>query len=90
MGYSRVVRASGCQRQSRNRPGFHPSIVRHSGIWAVDEAVLDKVMKNKFRKIRTKSYTASSYSFMNKYSRIHLDILEETFSRVEIGPLFLT
>ncbi len=41
---SRVVRASGCQCQSRNSPGFDPSILRHSGIWgAADDAVLNTV-----------------------------------------------
>ncbi len=45
---SRVVRASGCQCQSRNSPGFVPSIIRHSGIWgAADEAVLSNVHKKK-------------------------------------------
>ena len=29
---NRVVRASDCQCQSRNSPGFDPSILRHSGI----------------------------------------------------------
>ncbi len=39
-----VVRASGCQCQSRNSPKFDPSILRHSGIWgAADEAVLNNV-----------------------------------------------
>jgi hypothetical protein len=32
MRSSRVVRASDCQRQSRNSPGLVPSILRHSGI----------------------------------------------------------
>ncbi len=41
---SRVVRASGCQCQSHNSPGFDPSVLRHSGIWgAADEAVLNNV-----------------------------------------------
>ncbi len=44
MRSSRVVRASDCQCQSLNGPGFDPSILRHSGIWgAADEAVLNKV-----------------------------------------------
>ncbi len=42
-----VDRAYDCQCQSRNRPGFNPSIFGHSGIWgAADEAVLKKVLKN--------------------------------------------
>ncbi len=44
MWSSRVVRASDCQCQSRNNPGFHSSILLHSGIWrAADEEVLNKV-----------------------------------------------
>ncbi len=44
---SRVVRASGFQCNSRNSPGFGPSILRHSGIWvAEDVAGLNKVHKN--------------------------------------------
>ncbi len=34
MRSSQVVRASGCQCQSRNNPGLDPSILRHSGIWS--------------------------------------------------------
>ncbi len=30
---SQVVRASGCQCQSRKSPGFDPSILRHNEIW---------------------------------------------------------
>jgi hypothetical protein len=41
---SRVVRAPGCQSQSRNSPGFEPSVLRHNGIReAADEAVLNNV-----------------------------------------------
>ncbi len=48
MTTSRAVRASGCQCQSCNSPGFDPSILRHSGICgAADEAVLSNVYKNK-------------------------------------------
>jgi hypothetical protein len=46
MRSSRVVRASGCQCQSRNTPGFDPSILRHSGFRrAADEEVLNNVHK---------------------------------------------
>ncbi len=39
-----VVRASDCQRQSRNSSGLDPSILWQNGIWgAADEAVLNKV-----------------------------------------------
>jgi hypothetical protein len=39
---------SGCQCQSRNSPGFDPSILRHSGIRGVaDEAALKNVHKKK-------------------------------------------
>jgi hypothetical protein len=48
MGSSRVVRASGCQCQSRNILEFDPSIIRHSGILGTeDEAVLNNVHKQK-------------------------------------------
>ncbi len=39
-----MVRASGCQSQSRYSPEFDSSILRHSEIWeAADEAVLNNV-----------------------------------------------
>ncbi len=48
---SRTVGASGCQYQSRNSPGFDPSIRRHSGIWgAADEAVLNNVHEKEKKK----------------------------------------
>jgi hypothetical protein len=48
MRSSRVVRESHCQCQSRNSPGFYPSILRHGGIWVVAEvAVLNNVLKKK-------------------------------------------
>ncbi len=48
MRFSQVVRASGCQCQSRNSPGFDPSILRHRGIWgAADDAVMNNVHKKK-------------------------------------------
>ncbi len=58
---SRVVRASGCQCQSRNSPGFDPSILRHSWIWETeDKAVLNNVHKNLKKKppfiIRSRSH----------------------------------
>jgi hypothetical protein len=43
MRSSLVVRASDCQCGSRNSPGFHPSILRHSG--TADEIVLNSVQK---------------------------------------------
>ncbi len=47
---SQVVRASNSQCQSGNSLGFKPSILRHSGIrGAKDEAVLNKVHKNKLK-----------------------------------------
>jgi hypothetical protein len=43
-GWSLWVRASDCQRQCRNGPGFNASILRHSGICGpADEAVLNKL-----------------------------------------------
>jgi hypothetical protein len=46
MRSSRVARASGCQCQSRDSPGFDPSIHRHSGIGgAAVEVVLNNVHK---------------------------------------------
>jgi len=49
MRSSLVVSASDTQCQSRYYPGFDHSILRHGdGIrWAADEAVLNKVQKNK-------------------------------------------
>ncbi len=46
---SRVIRASGCQCQRRNSPGFYAGILRHSGIGgAADEAVLYIKKSKKF------------------------------------------
>jgi hypothetical protein len=52
MRSSRAPRASGCQCQSHNSPGFDPSILRHSGIrGAADEAVWNNVHeKNPLKK----------------------------------------
>ncbi len=48
MRSSQVLRASGCQCQSRNSPEFDPSIIRDNGIWgAAEESVLNKIHKNK-------------------------------------------
>ncbi len=42
------VRVSDCQCQSRNIPGFDPSILRLNGIWGVaDEAVFNTVQREK-------------------------------------------
>ncbi len=50
---TRVVKMSGCQCQSRNSPGFDPSVLRYSGIWgAADEAVLNNA--NNKRKLKPK------------------------------------
>ncbi len=49
MRSSWLVRVPGYHCQSRNSPGFNPSILRHSGIWgAADEAVLNNVHKKFF------------------------------------------
>jgi hypothetical protein len=46
----RVVRVSDCQFQSRNSPGFDPSVLRDSGIWwAADEAVLKTAHKKSIK-----------------------------------------
>ncbi len=48
---SRVVRASDCQCQSRNSPGFDPCILRHSGIWGTaNEAALNTRTNKKILK----------------------------------------
>jgi hypothetical protein len=48
MRSSRVGRASYCQCQSRNSPGFDPSILRHNEIrGAADEAVSNNVHNRK-------------------------------------------
>jgi hypothetical protein len=48
MRSSRENRASDCQFRSRNSPGFVPSILRHSVIWAAaDEAVLNIIHRGK-------------------------------------------
>ncbi len=52
MRSSRMDRASDRQCQSRNSPGFIPSIHRHNGFWgAADEPVLKNVHKKKKKKI---------------------------------------
>ncbi len=49
---SRVIERltpSDCQCQSRNNPGFDPSILRHNRIWRVaDKAMFDKVHFKKY------------------------------------------
>ncbi len=56
MRSSRMVRASGCQCQSRNSPGFDPSVLRHSGIsGAADETVLNNVGYIKKLQAQTKN-----------------------------------
>ncbi len=61
MRSSRVVRASGCQGQSRNSPGFDPSILRHNGILgAADEAVLNNVHEKEEEKIKLQPKKFSS------------------------------
>jgi hypothetical protein len=48
MRSSRAVRASGCQCQSRNNPGFDPSILQHSEfLRAEDEVVLNNAHTKK-------------------------------------------
>ena len=65
MRSSREVRASDSQCQSRNCPGFDPSILRHSGIWgAADETVLDKVLKNPKKSLK-KKFTWKKFIFLN-------------------------
>jgi hypothetical protein len=55
-----MVRASGCQCQSRNSPGFDPSIFRHNGLLeAADQAVLNNVNKKKNPKKSQKLITSS-------------------------------
>ncbi len=53
MRYSRVVRASDCQCQSRNNPGFDPGSQHPPTKWnmrAADGAVLNTVHKNIYKK----------------------------------------
>jgi hypothetical protein len=46
MRFSLRVKASGCQCNSCNGPGFDPSLRRHSGIWgAADLLVMNTVRK---------------------------------------------
>ncbi len=67
MRSSRVVRASDCLCRSRNSPGFHPSILRHSGILrAVDEAVLmlNTVHRKKNLKVhKIENFFGSDFEF---------------------------
>ncbi len=62
-----VVRASDCNsRNSRNSPGFYPSILRQSRIWgAADEALLNKVHK-KIQK--NPCYTCYMYEYIPQKS----------------------
>ncbi len=76
MRSSRVVRASDCQCQSRNNPGFDPSIFRHSGIWeAANEAVLNIIHKKKI--------------FNPTYNRIFTVLHLPTFSTHLTTPMTL-
>jgi hypothetical protein len=81
MRSSRVVRVSGCQCQSRNTPGFDPSILRYGGILgAADEAVLNAVHKT--RKKIPIYYTKVGWFMKNHYHSEHLKC--HTFERSKI------
>ncbi len=59
--FNLVATASGCQCQSRNSPGFDPSIHRHREICgSADEAVLNNVHENK------KSKKISLFKFLRE------------------------
>ncbi len=76
-----MVRASGRQCQSRNSPGFDPSIFRHSGLWgAADEAVLKNVHKRKKSKKSPKLITSSS--LLNAENVASLSGLEKDYEPV--------
>ncbi len=45
-----------CQCQSRNSPGFDPSILRHSGIWGAADEIM-KQCWNKYKKYSSDLYT---------------------------------
>ncbi len=71
MRSSRVVRASGCQCQSRNSPRFDPSILQHSRIWgAADEAVLNNVHKKEKNPKKSPFYVCTEGNYQLKRSRI--------------------
>jgi hypothetical protein len=58
---SHLIRGSGwdladCQSRSRNSPRFNSSILWHSGIWAVYEAVLNKKVHEIQAKMALKKY----------------------------------
>ncbi len=42
-----LIRASDCQCQSRNSPGFVPTILQHSGIWGAADEVVHRRKKPK-------------------------------------------
>ncbi len=69
-------RASDCQWQSRNSPGFDPSILWQSGIWgAADEAVLNKVCtwkkSNKIILFIVQIYTMNTYTYSDEPIFVH-------------------
>jgi hypothetical protein len=71
MRSSREIRASDCQCQSRNGPGFDRSILWHSGIWGeADEAVLNKVHNKRIKKIHLLKLADWSWEYINR-SQIH-------------------
>jgi hypothetical protein len=73
MRSSRVVRAPDCQCQSRNSPGFDPSILRHSGIWgAADEAAC--VEKCVHQKIKENLLLMIIWSFISQTASLRLDL----------------
>ncbi len=70
MRSSRVVRAAGCQCQSRNSHGLDLSILRHSGIWGVaDEAALNninkKIQKSSFNFLTKVLFSYRTYFFVH-------------------------
>ena len=84
MRSSREVRASGCQCQSRNSPGFDPSILRHSGICgAADEVVLNTIhRKKKIQKTSVCMFFSRFSKGSSRFLKIFLrKILKRPFER---------
>ncbi len=89
----RVVRSSDSLCQSRNCPGFDPSILRCNGMWgAADEAALSKLLKEKKTKKNPLYVVYSSlWSLISTYMRglVSQDITDTRYRYRVPEPILL-
>ncbi len=95
MRSTRVDRVSDSQCRSRNCPGFDPSILRHSGIWAAaDEAVMNIVHKReeipKSPPLKNVSYSVTIISSFYNTVKKWIDLNQPCLRMANTKGLFCT